>query len=203
MTGRIDHLVITAGTLAAAVAHGEAAMGFSPGPVGHHHMMGTVNRLWSLGPEDYLEAIANDPAARAPGRPRWFGLDAGGPPRLAAWVLRVEDLDAALAEAPEGIGTPIEMERGPYRWRITVPGDGRLPYDGLFPALIEWQSTPPAPALEDHEARIVRLTLDHPTPGPLAWALSMLTSDDRVVVRAGTTGLEALIHNGQEEVVLR
>lgn len=203
MTALIDHLVVTADTLALAVAHGAAAMGFAPGPVGHHAAMGTENRLWSLGSEDYLEAIAIDPAAPAPARARWFGLDAGGPPRLAAWVLRVDDLDAALAEAPEGIGTPIAMARGAYRWRITVPEDGRLPYDGLFPALIEWQGAAPAPALDDHEARIVRLTLNHPAPGPLAWALSMLTSDDRVVVHAGPIGLEALLHNGQEEVLLR
>jgi len=203
MAARIDHLVITAGSLAAAVAFGEAAMGFAPGPEGRHGRMGTHNRLWSLGPDDYLEAIAPDPQATAPGHARWFGLDTAGPARLGAWVLRVDDLDAALAEAPEGIGQPMALARGPYRWRITVPETGQQPYDGVFPALIEWQSPLPAPALEDREARLVRLTINHPAPGPLAWAISMLTGDDRMAVQAGPVGLEAVIHNGREEVVLR
>lgn len=202
MTGRIDHLVITANTLEAAVAHGAAALGFGPGPVGRHVLMGTENRLWSLGPGDYLEAIAIDPAAAPPGRTRWYGLDAGGPAKLAAWVLRVDDLDAALAIAPEGIGEPVAMARGPFRWRTTVPDSGETPFDGLFPALIEWEGELPAPTLDDREARLVRLTLNHPQAGQLGWALSMLTSDDRVAVHAGPVALEALVHNGEEEVLL-
>jgi Glyoxalase-like domain len=202
MTALIDHLVVTAGTLAAASAHVTAALGVEPGPEGKHAAMGTHNRLVSLGEADYLEAIAPDPDAAAPGRPRWFGLDGAAAARLSHWALRVDDLDAALAEAPAGIGPAIEMERGAYRWRITVPQDGVQPFAGMFPALIAWTGAPPAPALDDIGARLVRLTVSHPQAGPLGWALSMLTSDDRVVVRRGPLGLSALIHTENGEVTL-
>lgn len=48
--------------------------------------MGTHNLMLRLGDSSYLEIIAINPAAPAPGRPRWFALDrlAGdGSPRLA------------------------------------------------------------------------------------------------------------------------
>jgi Glyoxalase-like domain len=202
MTGRIDHLVVTAETLAAGSAHVEAALGLPMAPGGLHPAMASHNRLLSLGPEDYLEAIAPNPEAPAPARARWFGLDTAGAPLLSHWVLRVDDLDAALADAPEGIGDVVEMTRGPYRWRITVPQDGVQPFDGIFPALIAWQSAPPTPALDDVDARLIRLTISHPRAGPLGWLLSMLTSDDRVVVREGPVGLSALIHTGAQEAVL-
>ncbi|GKY88337.1 VOC family protein [Sinisalibacter aestuarii] len=202
MTGRIDHLVVTAQTLAAATAHAEAALALGLGAGGAHEKMGTHNRLLSLGAEDYLEAIAPDPAATAPAHPRWFGLDAPGAPRLSHWVLRVEDMEAALAEAPEEIGPAVAMERGPYRWRITVPGAGGPPFGGMFPALIAWDTPPPAPALPDAGARLVRLSVSHPRAGALGWALSMLTSDDRLVVHEGPAGLSALIHTSAGERML-
>lgn len=202
MTARIDHLVITAGTLAAAAAHGQAAMGCEPGPVGSHAAMGTQNRLWSLGSADYLEALAPDPGAPALNQARWFGLDRGLSARFGAWVLRVEDIDAALVDAPEGIGPALAMGRGRFRWRITVPDSGLLPFDGVFPALIAWDGSMPAPGLEDRGARLVRLTVSHPQAGALGWALSMLTSDDRLVVKRGPPGLSALIHTEAGEVTL-
>lgn len=202
MSGKIDHLVIAADNLAAAVAYGEACLGQPPGRIGHHPAMGTHNRLWSLGPADYLEAVAPDPAAAVPGHARWFGLDSAGPARLAAWVLRVDDLEAARAIAPEGVGAAMALERGAYHWRITVPEGGVQPFDGLFPALIAWNSAPPAPALDDIGARLVRLTLSHPDAGRLGWALSMLTQDDRLAVTRGPIGLSALIHTDNGEVTL-
>lgn len=202
MTGRIDHLVVTGDSLAVASAHVEAALGLSPGPIGRHEAMGTENRLVSLGPQVYLEAIAVDPDAAPPGRPRWFGLDTAGEARLSHWVLRVRDLEAALDNSPEGIGPAVEMSRDGYRWRITMPDDGAQPFDGVFPALIAWEGEPPAAALEESKARLVQLTVSHPRAGALGWALSMLTSDDRVVVREGPIGLSALIMVETEEKVL-
>lgn len=203
MPGLIDHLVVTADRLSAASALVETELGLATAPGGDHAAMGTHNRLLSLGPLDYVEALAIDPEAPPPAGARWFGLDRReGPARLAAWALRVPDLDAAIAEAPEGIGAPIELERGDYRWRISLPESGVLPFDGLFPALIEWQGPMPAAALDDHGARLVSLSLSHPRAGALGWALSMLSSDDRLVVREGPAGLSALIHTPEGEKVL-
>jgi hypothetical protein len=203
MTGLIDHLVVTADGLSAASALVETTLGVAMSPGGVHAAMGTHNRLLSLGPDDYIEALAIKPDAPSPPHARWFGLDhREGPARLAGWALRVPDLDAALTEAPEGIGLPIEVTRGEYRWRISLPESGILPFDGLFPALIEWNGPLPPAALEDHGARLVTLTLSHPRAGALGWALSMLSSDDRLVVRAGAAGLSALIHTPDGEKVL-
>lgn len=203
MPRKLDHLVVTADTLEAAADHVATTLGIKTAGGGAHPAMGTHNRLLSLGPRAYLEALAIDPDAEAPDHARWFGLDSrAGPPRLAAWALRVPDIEAALAEAPEGMGAPMALARGPYRWRISVPRSGVQPFDGLFPALIEWQGEMPAPALPDEGARLVSLTLSHPRAGALGWALSMLTEDDRLIVREGPAGLTALIHTPDGDKVL-
>lgn len=198
MTARIDHLVIAAPTLSAAVAHGLAALRTLPGVEVREAATGSISRLWSLGEADYLAAMAPDPAASGPARAYWSGLGPGAAARLAGWALEVDDLDAALAETPEEIGAPLACAGG----RIALAEDGRQPFDGLFPALVSRAGPSPATALEDHEARLVRLTLTHPEAGRLGWALSMLTEDDRLVVRRGPVGLSALIHTAQGEVTL-
>ncbi|HCQ63837.1 MAG TPA: polyphosphate kinase [Rhodobacteraceae bacterium] len=208
MQSVIDHLVVAGGTLDAATRHIEQTLGLDTVPGGQHARMGTHNRLLSLGPGTYAEALAPDPAADDPGRARWFGLDryAADPrvtPRLAAWALRVDDLDAALAQAPDGIGAPMAMTRGGYDWRITVPEDGKQPFDGVFPALISWTGHDPTSALPDTGARLISLTLSHPDAGRLGWALSMLNDDDRVTVRAGPSGLSALVLTDTGERDLR
>lgn len=203
MSAVIDHLVVTADRLDTASDHVTAALGLAMGPGGRHALMATHNRLVGLGPDEYLEALAPDPEAAAPGRARWFGLDAGGgAARLSGWALRVDDLDACLERAPEGIGPAVSVSRGDFRWRISVPEDGRQPFDGLFPALIAWESDPPQSRLADPGARLVSLTLTHPAAGRLGWALSMLSEDDRVTVRKGPVGLRALIHTeaGEREL---
>ena len=219
MQTAIDHIVVAGATLETATEHMEQALGLRSVDGGRHALMGTHNRLLSLGPDIYAEALARDPEAPAPGRARWFGLDGFSPdpgpdptpdpgpesepaPRLAAWALRVDDLDEALAHAPDGTGKPIAMWRGDYRWRITVPDDGMQPFDGLFPALISWEGPAPAAALPDTGSRLISLTLRHPEAGRLGWALSMLCDDDRVTVRAGAPGLSALIHMDDGERVL-
>jgi hypothetical protein len=81
--------------------------------------MATWNRVGAFTASEYLEVIAPDPAAPPPGRPRWFGLDAPcGKRRLAAWIVRVPDLDAAIADAPWEAGAPVALARGDLRWRL-------------------------------------------------------------------------------------
>jgi hypothetical protein len=75
-------------------------------------------------------------------------------------------LDPSLADR---LGRPTAMRRGDYRWRLTLPVDGRPPADGLLPALIQWE-TPhhPAQRLPDVGCRLTRLRLSPPAPGPLS-----------------------------------
>lgn len=144
----LDHLVVAARTLEEGGAWVEARLGAAPVPGGKHATMGTHNRLLALGRGQYLEVIAIDPAAPAPGRPRWFGLDSNAMrarlaagPALVHWVVRTDDLEEALADYPE----PVEMlafERGNFRWRMGVPRDGRIPCGGQCPTLIQWEDGP-------------------------------------------------------------
>ena len=181
-----------------------AKLGLPLQPGGQHPHMGTHNRLMSLGP-DYLEVIAIDPEGAAPAQPRWFDLDRfTGAPRATTWICRCDDLEAALARAPRGTGRPWDLARADLRWRMGVPEDGILPFDGLFPALIQWQGTAhPAPRLTDLGARLVGLTLYSPQASALRAALAPLVADARIsVVAAALPRMEARIATPNGEVVL-
>ena len=179
---RLDHLAVSAATLEDGVAMVEQALGVALAGGGKHAHMSTHNRLLALG-NIYLEVIATDPAAPAPGWPRWFDLDHfTGPPRLTNWVAACDDLDSELALSPKGTGKPVSLERGDLRWRMAVPANGRLPYDGCFPALISWQdSLHPAQMLPDVGVRLDRLEIAHPLAEALSAYLSNRLSDPRII----------------------
>ena len=196
MRCEIDHLVITAPTLASGADWVERALGVAPGPGGAHSRMGTHNLLLRLGESTFLEVLAVDPAAPHPGRPRWFGLDDVSPddaPRPAAWVARTDDLHACPADLLALLG-PIEtMTRGTREWLITIPPDGALPMGGALPALIEWQS-PRAPAgagLPEAGCALAGLGLRHPQCGRLNELLGLAGLADTAAIGAGTPGLWA------------
>lgn len=174
MTLRFDHLAVSALTLAEGVAAVEAALGVALAGGGQHAHMATHNRLLGLG-DLYLEVIAADPSAAAPTWPRWFDLDDfSGPPRLTNWVAGGDDLDAALASSPPGTGVPVDLQRGDYRWRMAVPADGKLPFDGAYPALIQWQGAlHPANALPEAGVRLTQLEIAHPQAKALRNALPL------------------------------
>ena len=182
----LDHLALSCPTLARGVAGVEAILGIPTQPGGQHGAMSTHNRLLSFGPDEYFEVIAIDPAAPDPGRPRWFDLDNfDGRTRLTNWICRSDDLAASLAVAPAGTGSPMRLERGDLSWSMAVPDDGILPFDGCFPALIQWHGPHPAPRLTDQGCRIVDLTLTHPDADALRAALAPLIDDSRLWIRPG------------------
>ena len=158
-----------------------------------HDVFGTHNALLGLEDGLYLEAIAVDPAAPAPARPRWFDLDRfAGPPRLTNWICRTENLTATLKGGPQGLGDPVDLQRGDLRWRMAVPASGILPFDNCAPALIEWQTQPhPARLLPPCGVRLVRLTVRHPQADALNAALQDRFTDARVVFETGAAGLHA------------
>jgi hypothetical protein len=192
----LDHLAVAAAALGDGAAAVEAALGVPLSPGGVHPHMGTHNRLLSLGPGEYLEVIAIDPAAPPPGRPRWFDLDRfEGAPRLANWIARCDDLAAEVARSPAGTGVAHDLARGDYRWRMAIPDDGRLPFDGAFPALIAWQGAlHPSAALPDLGCRLRRLTVFHPRADDLRRVLAGRIDDPRIVLdHAPTPALRAEI----------
>ncbi|MEN8838822.1 MAG: VOC family protein [Celeribacter marinus] len=168
----LDHLVISAENLETGRDWAQNLLDIAFGARGEHVHMGTHNHLTGMDRGVYLEVIAIDPEAAQPLHPRWFDLDNfSGGPRLSNWVINVDDLDAALAVAPIRVGRIVEFERGVYRWKMAVPESGVLPFDGCFPALIEWQSEHPAPALPNHGLALRRLNLSHPNADALTTAL--------------------------------
>lgn len=182
----LDHLVVIAASLAEGADWVEDALGVAPGPGGAHPAMGTHNRLLSLGPGAYLEVIAVDPGAEPPGRPRWFGLDGfAGPPRLAHWVARTEDIGAAQAAAPFALGAAVAMRRGDLDWRITIPDSGEPPFDGVVPALISWRGAGAAARLPDGGCRLGRLALSHPRMGEIRAAWPALAATPGLALEVG------------------
>lgn len=183
----LDHLAITAPTLAEGMEYVRSVLGVVPGPGGRHLRMGTHNALLRLGPSVYLEVIAVDPQGPAPLEPRWFRLDQvrSGRPRLAAWIARVDDLPAAAAASP-AYARVEPFERGSLRWDITLPPDGGLVLGGVAPLLIHWQAGPhPAEALPDCGCVLERLEGFHPDPGTVTALLERIGLRDPVPVRPG------------------
>jgi hypothetical protein len=195
----IDHLTVTAPTLESGARYVRDALGVAPGPGGEHPRMGTHNLLLRLGDTTFLEVIAPNPAAARPDRPRWFALDDAATlrePRLAAWVVRTDDL-RACPEDVLAIAGPIEtMTRGTREWLITIPLDGSLPMQGAMPMLIEWQSPrePAGATLPASGCRLSVLGIRHPQKS-LAQALYARAGlVDSLRISEGEPALRATVH---------
>jgi hypothetical protein len=174
----LDHLVVTAPTLEAGSKYIQQTLGVIPQPGGRHGRMSTHNCLVKLGEMTYLEAIATDPGAPRPERPRWFGLDVlekSSPARLVTWVLRVNDIEAALDACPIPLGRIETLSRGQLNWRITIPEDGSLVLQGIVPTLIQWEPGPhPASRLDDSGCSLIRLEGFHPQAQEIAAMLKAI-----------------------------
>lgn len=186
-----DHLVLAARDLDAGAAWLEDHLGVALAVGGQHVRMGTHNRLLGLGAGFYLELIAIDPQAPAIDRPRWFGLDTLDlpevRPRLIHWVARSDNLARDLAACRHDAGDILAMERGDYRWRITVPADGHLPGDGLLPTLIQWDvAIHPSQRLPDSGCRLMKLEAFHPAPSAVRDGLAVLGLERHLDLHPGT-----------------
>ncbi len=161
----LDHLVVTAPSLSTGVDYVNKALGVAPEPGGEHMRMGTHNSVLKLGDAIYLEVIAVNPDAPAPKQPRWFELDeeeSNEVPRLATWVVRTNDIKAALLASPVVSGYAIPMSRGSLNWTITIPRNGSLPLQGVAPTMIQWQDAHPAGSMKDSGCSLIRLEGFHP-----------------------------------------
>lgn len=178
----LDHIAVLGETLEEAAAHAEAALGMPLQPGGTHARYGTHNRVLGLQGDLYIEAIAIDPAAPPPQDPRWFGLDLfSGAARLDKWICRVPDMKRALEILPEA-GRPVALSRGDLSWTMAVPESGDLPFDGLFPALIQWHSPVPAgAALPSSGCALTRLDVRHPEAAALGARLAPFLDTPLVV----------------------
>jgi hypothetical protein len=187
---KLDHLAVSATNLAEGALWLESTLGVPLAPGGEHPHMSTHNRLLNLG-DLYLEVIAINPAAPTPPHPRWFDLDNyTGQPRLTNWIIACDDLDAGLAQLP-GSGQATDLARGDLRWRMAIPADGRLPYGGAHPALLQWMgSAHPAHRLPDQAVRLTTLHITTPDAHALQTSLAGLT-DPRLHIAHGPHALRA------------
>lgn len=206
-----DHLVVAAATLEQGEEHIEATLGVRPRRGGKHGAMGTHNSLLKLGPKSFLEVIAIDPEGAAPARLRWFALDSAAMrdalrtgPRLIHWVARSRDIDASRRASPIELGAVQPMERGTFRWRITIPDDGQLPGSGLVPTLIQWSDERhPADGLADSGVGLTALAGAHPEPAAIRAALAALgLSDALKVTFSATPRLAAFLRTPRGAVTL-
>jgi Glyoxalase-like domain len=167
-TAVFDHLVIACATLEQGVRWCESTLGVAAGPGGRHAAFGTHNRLVKLDnavqwPLAFVELIAIDPEAPAPGRPRWFDLDNPvlqarlhqNGPQLVHWVARSTMLDMhrwGLITIGLQPGDPVragrDTPRGRLEWQILVRADGVPLAGGALPTLIQW----PADLADVHPA---------------------------------------------------
>ena len=186
---QIDHVVFAAPTLAQGIEHIADLTGATPRPGGKHVGMGTHNALVKLGERLYLEIIAIDPDGDKPTRRRWFDLDDGNlmadlfdRPRLIHWVARTHDLEFAAKHAGYDPGPILPFARGEYRWRITVPDDGKRPGRGVLPTLIQWESAHPADTLPDSRLSLEQFAASHPEPALVRSSLERLGLSDDIRV---------------------
>ncbi len=193
---RLDHLVISTVDLDRGAREVEERLGVPLATGGKHPDMGTHNRLLSLGPDLYLEVIAIDPQAPPPNHPRWFDLDHfTGPTRLTNWAVNWPAQYPDVPQLPSGTGDWTPLSRGKYRWRMTIPKDGRLPLDGMAPGALIWDCDPtPAQSLPDHGCRLQELKVSHPQADVLENQFSTDLADQPVeFILSKEIGLSAVL----------
>jgi hypothetical protein len=216
---QIDHLVVAAETLDQGVEWCEATLGVTPRAGGEHPLMGTHNRLLAISsegyPRTYLEIIAIDPQAKAPGRARWFDLDDAqlreavrNQPRLVHFVARTGDGASALKALQRlGIdrGPLVAAERptpeGLLRWQISVRTDGQRLFYGALPTLIQWGEIHPVDAMPPSGLALQSLHARHPRLADLQAAHSAIGLEG-VTLEQGPPNLVATLATPRGVVVL-
>ena len=209
---RFDHVVIAARTLEGGVDWVERRLGATVGAGGRHDLMGTHNRLLSLGPGRFLEVIAIDPEAPAPLQSRWFELVSPAmqariahEPALIHWVARTDDIEGAIAATGAARMPILALSRGAFRWKIGVPLDGSLPRGGMAPTLIQWFTQHPSEVLPDSGCRLESLVLRAPDALAILHELRYagLSPEDPVQAHHEGSGLEARIRTPRGLVEIR
>ena len=190
MNNKIDHFAIGCSSLAAGVTTLKKSLGVEVPQGSKHTLMSTHNCVMQSGNESFLELIAVDPDAPAPGRTRWFTLDdpktttrLAERPRALCWVVSTDNLDETVASSPVDLGEIVTFVRGDRSWRLTVPADGHLPENALLPAFIEWSLGPhPSTGQQDLGVMLNRVLLTHPEPGSISDKLAKLKVDHLATV---------------------
>lgn len=186
----LDHLLIGAPTLEGGIRWLEERTGVRAAIGGSHPGLGTWNALASLGPRQYIEILAPDPAQ--PGVETFYvpGLRDFDGPRVTTWAAAGVDLlsrfPASLLDdfscEPARPGARVRPDGTQLAWTLAFPRHRRYRvFDGALPFLIEWAShdhhpgTNTPPGLTLHALRFA-----HPESESLKAALAALGIDSEV-----------------------
>jgi hypothetical protein len=190
----IDHLVIGAATLEAGAAYLERHLGVRPVAGGAHPGVGTHNMLLGLGPSQYIEIIAPDPAPGNPAHPPPFDLDdlslklaLEAEPQLIAYVAATPAIEAVVARLGESHGGTIRaMSRGALSWRMAFPPQ-RQDMGNLIPPLIQWDGARAAGMIPDSGWRLTGLEAQHPDMDALREAIAARGLAEAIKLRESTS----------------
>ncbi|MCB1693918.1 MAG: VOC family protein [Pseudomonadales bacterium] len=141
----VDHLMFAAPDLAAGVRHIKALSGIEAAPGGAHPGNGTRNALMSLGPGQYLEIIAPDPA-QAPADNLAADILSRDRMEIRAWAVAAKSGETERLARSASLGTRrVPMSRTTpdgvrLEWEIVfVTGH---PFGDAFPFFIDWLASP-------------------------------------------------------------
>ena len=187
---RLDHIVVGASSLERGAEYVEKTLGVQVPDGGEHAMMGTHNKVMTLGNGVYLEIIAANSKMAPPERPRWFGLDDPSviaslerSPRLLTWAINTTDLHKLTAESDIVVGEIQQAERGDLRWKVALTDDGRLSAAGFFPLCIQWLvDFHPSERMADLQCRLLNINIRHRRASWLRKCLESIGADQLVTV---------------------
>jgi hypothetical protein len=206
----LDHLLLGASDLDAAIAWFEKTTGVRPAVGGSHPGMGTRNALVSLGGRQYLEIIAPDPAQAAFN----FQIDVRTlpEPRLVTWAAATPALDPVVSTAEtSGLevfgprdGSRVRPDGTTLRWRSAgVVTDFRMGTVDPVPFFIEWAAGSTHPSADSPSGcRLTAFELRHPEAERLRGLFTTL-GIDAAVTAARTAGISAVLATPKGDIRLQ
>jgi hypothetical protein len=208
-TAEVDHLMFGASDLDGGISHVEKLTGVRAVFGGQHPNRGTHNALLSLGPRQYLEIIAPDPAqAQLPvTEPRVPLLKSLARPRLLTWsagTRNIEAVEKGLVSAgfkSSGIvpGSRKRPDGRMLQWKSLAALEQG---DDVVPFFVEWAKDSAHPAGDSPKGcDLVELRLEHPDPEKVNRVLQAMGLQIRAA-RGPEPRLRARIRSPKGEVEL-
>jgi hypothetical protein len=205
----LDHLLLGAPDLEAAIEWFQKTTGVRPAIGGSHPGMGTRNALVSLGGRQYLEIIAPDPTQASFN----FQLDIRTlpGPRLVTWAASTQALDAVVSTAgAAGLkvfgpadGSRVRPDGATLRWRSAgALAEFRTATVDPVPFFIQWAADSSHPSADSPPGcRLTAFEVRHPDPERLGRLLGTL-GIETTVTQAPSAGLGAVLATPNGEVRL-
>jgi hypothetical protein len=180
-----DHLLLGVSDLDRGIKWVEERTGVKPAIGGSHPGRGTRNALLSLGPKQYLEVIAPDPAQSS----YTFQIDlrALNEPRLVTWAAATRDIDAVARDAKavgQGVLGPSDGSRARpdgkvLKWRsLGVASSLAVGVVEPIPFFIQWAADVVHPATASPGGcQLKALRIAHPRPAAVVAVLKAVAID--------------------------